>query len=583
MSNNNLTPEQRRAKAREIRDKATDLAFQRNDPAQQHVGNGDENLDGKLMSFTKGLPHNYSTGLVNDPVDDFQKFVDGICSGDPEVIKLTPLGPIGGVWCSNKGSLIDKTRGWESAGAGLTFDLQGPDAQALTMPPAPELGSDELSAEMAEVYMQAILRDVPFTAFGTDPKVQQCVDVLNELNYFKQGTRFNSGSTLKVSEAFRGFTPGDLVGPYISQFLLTGNNGLPISDVASEFNASDGKINYGAITIDQRVRKATEIDYMTTWDEYFDVQNGADFRGLEQYDGNERRFITTGRDLATYVHYDALYEAYLNACLILLGMGAPFDEGVPFQGADTNDKQQGFAQFGGPHILTLVTEVATRALKAVRYQKFNIHRRLRPEALAARLHRRGAIATAFPGSDASNRLNNLFLDLEQAGILELLEPNNLLLPMAFCEGSPMHPSYGAGHATVAGACVTILKAFFNHKVYLTATPNGSRFQWSNTAPDKTYAFIPTANGQSLGTAHFSSMTLEGELNKLAANISIGRDWAGVHYYSDYRDSMILGEEIAIGLLEEQALTYNPAENFSMTVPKFDGTEITISNPNPAHV
>ncbi len=33
------------------------------------------------------------------------------------------------------------------------------------------------------------------------------------------------------------------------------------------------------------------------------------------------------------------------------------------------------------------------------------------------------------------------------------------LPMAFQEGSPMHPSYGAGHATVAGACVTILKAY----------------------------------------------------------------------------------------------------------------------------
>ena len=39
---------------------------------------------------------------------------------------------------------------------------------------------------------------------------------------------------------------------------------------------------------------------------------------------------------------------------------------------------------------------------------------------------------------------------------------NWLLPMAFPEGSPMHPSYGAGHATVAGACTTILKAWFDH-------------------------------------------------------------------------------------------------------------------------
>jgi len=104
-------------------------------------------------------------------------------------------------------------------------------------------------------------------------------------------------------------------------------------------------INYGSILIDQRVRHAASQDYMTDWDEYIDVQNGADFRGLESYstNGSLRRFITTGRDLATYVHYDALYEAYLNACLLLLGHRRIFDRGVPFQGLNANDKQEGFA------------------------------------------------------------------------------------------------------------------------------------------------------------------------------------------------------------------------------------------------
>lgn len=37
-----------------------------------------------------------------------------------------------------------------------------------------------------------------------------------------------------------------------------------------------------------------------------------------------------------------------------------FDPGIPFQLDDLTDKQQGFAHFGPPHILTLVTEVATR-------------------------------------------------------------------------------------------------------------------------------------------------------------------------------------------------------------------------------
>ena len=38
--------------------------------------------------------------------------------------------------------------------------------------------------------------------------------------------------------------------------------------------------------------------------------------------------------------------------------------------------------------------------------------------------------------------------------------NTYLLPQAFPEGSPMFPAYGASHATVAGACTTILKAWF---------------------------------------------------------------------------------------------------------------------------
>ena len=154
-------------------------------------------------------------------------------------------------------------------------------------------------------------------------------------------------------------------------------------------DAADGYIAYGAIRVDQRVRHATPCDdHMTNWKEWLDVQEGANFGGLESYvckKNDAYRFITAPRDLATYVHYDALYEAYLNACLLLLGEGTPFDPDLPFQRADYIDHQQAFAHFGGPHILSLVTEVATRALKAVRYQKFNVHRRMRPEVLAARL------------------------------------------------------------------------------------------------------------------------------------------------------------------------------------------------------
>ncbi|NEP90666.1 MAG: bromoperoxidase, partial [Okeania sp. SIO2C2] len=71
-----------------------------------------------------------------------------------------------------------------------------------------------------------------------------------------------------------------------------------------------------------------------------------------------------------------------------------------------------------------------------------------------------------------------------------------------------------------------------------------------------------------------ALTLEGELNKLAANISIGRNMAGVHYFTDYYDSVRMGEKIAIGILEEQALTY-PTDPFVLSVPTFDGDVVRI--------
>ena len=583
----------RKQQSLDVRTAAAELAFNR--PHPPHISNGDEqkfrSADGKpsyLASYTKGLPHDRDTGLIADP-DDFQRFVKAIDSGEESDFEAIPLGPKslkkkGLIWRSQKAKEAKaKVRAWESQSAGNTFDLEGPDAQAATMPPAPKLGSAELTAEIAEVYAQALLRDIPFTAIvdesgkaklalHPDPikevSVKEIIAVLNKLEWFNNCSYTNfspaeqgrqrgnfSGSTV-----FRGITPGDDIGPYISQFLLAGNESIhPMA--SKERDRSEGLITYGAINIDQRVRYASpNRDYMTTWDEWLDVQEGASLTGLEDYVGTERRFITTPRDLATYVHYDALYEAYLNACLLMLAEEIPFDPGLPFGRPDSIDRQQGFAQFGPPHILSLVTEVATRALKAVRFQKFNVHRRLRPEALAARLTRADDLGV--------QELKNMCKDPALFKILEWTAtknggPGNYLLPMAFCEGSPMHPSYGAGHATVAGACVTILKAFFDHAHPLTI------------AGDAKTAFVPTEDGTRLDTVPVNNgiLTVEGELNKLASNISIGRDWAGVHYFSDYIESIRLGEKIAIGILEEQKLTYS--ENFSMTVPLFDGGTIRI--------
>ncbi|MGD8644669.1 MAG: vanadium-dependent haloperoxidase, partial [Chromatiales bacterium] len=360
-----------------------------------------------------------------------------------------------------------------------------------------------------------------------------------------------------------------------------------------------GYVQYGALRIDQRVPVAAPNDYLTDAGTWLQAQNGVDLRdNTTLFNNDPRRFITFPRDLATYVHDDALYEAYLNACLILLSMGAPFDPGfdqlsgggryflnaLDIGGTFLNNIEDhrraagGFALYGGPHILTLVTEVATRALKAVRFQKFNTHIRLRPEALAGRIQFAGAIEAAHP------QIGTPFTDLETAiqdtvtDIRNANPGNTAFLPMAFQEGSPMHPSYGAGHATVAGTCVTILKAFFDtDAVFVRRNVDGVDVDMfaRHQAGDQPVHFVPDAVGANLNDVVGGDfLTLEGELNKLAANISIGRNMAGVHYYSDYYDSLRMDEEIAIGILKEQALCY-PTDPFVMTVPTFDGDVVRI--------
>lgn len=615
----------RRQDAYAVRLEAAELARSRD--LETHKANGDEQhyAGAKyFMSFTKGLPHNPETGLLEDPRDfgEFRRaiddgFIDPFTDRVRHGAKFEVTGAGSGYQVSAVACPADNFRQWEAPTAGLVFELEGPDAQAVTMPPAPALlnssghANPELVLEMAEVYELAILRDQPFREFEsgmTNSHITGSIGRLNSLDAMgdqreQRPRKVNGDGDLDRQTVFRGSSPGVEVGPYLSQFLLLGNEGNGNSGSAAE-----GLITYGTLQVDQKVPIATPgADYMVTMPTYVAVQRGLRPAGETYVPGSAspagtprpaRRFIKTPRDLATYVHYDALYEAYLNAGLILLGMEAPFDpafDQLSGGGAGSNNgvtrrNASGFALYGGPHILTLVTEVATRALKAVRFQKFNNHLRLRPEALAARIELERLRSTGSLSTAAAQSIPAA-LTADIAGFSQALINNGTLgaissgpgagthfLPMAFPEGSPMHPAYGAGHATVAGACVTILKAFFDTSSILVKRPNHSAVFKRWEAGDRPIAYRAPVNDSAdllddsippVPSNPEQFLTLEGELNKLAANISIGRDMAGVHFFSDYYDSLRMGEEIALGILEEQALTYS-TDPFVLSVPTFDG-------------
>ena len=85
--------------------------------------------------------------------------------------------------------------------------------------------------------------------------------------------------------------------------------------------------------------------------------------------------------------------------------------------------------------------------------------------------------------------------------------------------------------------------------------------------------VASADGTALNS-YTGDLKVGNELNKLASNISLGRDASGVHWRSDGTEGMNLGEAAAIAVLQDLRGCYNEAfDGFAFT--KFDGTPIRI--------
>lgn len=146
--------------------------------------------------------------------------------------------------------------------------------------------------------------------------------------------------------------------------------------------------------------------------------------------------MINGRDIAHYVHIDVLFQAYFQAMLSLLHMGAPLKPGIPYQTSELN--QMGFGTWGGPDIAAASTIGATAALKTAWQAKWLTHRRLRPEVFAARVHNHLTSAYTYP-------IHNDVLSSSIVGLI-YAQYGSYLLPQAYAEGSPLHSAFPAGHA-----------------------------------------------------------------------------------------------------------------------------------------
>jgi hypothetical protein len=435
--------------------------------------------------------------------------------------------------------------------AALAFDLEGLDSHATKIPPAPSVTSAQTAAEQVEHYWGALLRDIPFaeytnSSYSTLP-AQAAAD-LNNMSFIQSRANNYIPYPVTPRNLFCGQgSPGDgnVQGPYVSQFMLqpTYFGAQPLNQMLQNFLPGQ--------------------DFLNDSSEFFRVQNGFPPSYSLQFDP-VNRFIRNGRALAAYTHVDALHQAYFVAALVLLGIGAPSNPGIPYNGSRT---EHGFGTLGGPDALGTVSEMATRALKAAWFHKWIVNLRQRPEEYGALVQAR--LTNVHPVPQAAGYLHPDVLN--SAGLATSYSNfGSYLMPQAFPEGAPGHPCYPAGHGTVGGACITALKFFFD----------GSRRIRPLLLAAGSDVMVSSNDGTQLVPytgADRDSLTINGELVKLAYNITFGHGiHAGIHFRSSSHFAVVLGEQVGLSVLQDRARSYN--EPFNCTITKLDGTTATISNP-----
>jgi hypothetical protein len=439
--------------------------------------------------------------------------------------------------------------------AGVAYQLENVAVTQLAAPPPPAIASADAAAETVELYWASLVRDVPFINYGSDTNIAAAISDLNARFKFYAGLpQFEivppgrtprpeprgfptqpltplgqtpgPGNNITLKTLFRGFTKDDQIGPFLSQFLIR-------------------DVPFGPQTFPAKIQPAAAQDYMMTPTTWLNVQKGCMPGPLPLLP--TPRLISNIRDLSRYIEFCFVTQPYNNALGLLLmmpdaqrtdggGYGIAFDPHNPYSHSCT---QEGFVTFGMTHVLALIQKAAFAAHTHTWHEKWFVHRRLRPEEYCGWVNFTLRNERSYPIHSVIGTSTAIPKIAAKTG-------GYYFLPQAYPEGSPIFPSYTAGHATAAGACVTILKAFFND---LAPLPNPKQ-------PNATGTMLVDYTDPSDAT----KLSVGGELNKLAANIGFGRDLAGVHWRSDNAASILRGEDVAISLLEDWGFTYN--ENFA---------------------
>jgi hypothetical protein len=426
------------------------------------------------------------------------------------------------------------------------------------------LSSAYSAAEMVEVYAMALLRGLRFDKYNTaaTSDIQIAIDALNEFGEeFRGPKERQTDGSYKVTRKtlFRGNSPESLRGDYLSKFfhplkrppLFASGCAPGTADLSNAQIFFDDFAQF--YTVPQPNPKRA---FGVTFDDYVDIQNGKLPLPDRYYPGDfdpTPNIIINGLTLGSAVHTDGLYQEYAWAADILTAGDYPrspvsvYTKLPPGGGVYAINEGDG-PTLGPPDAAGLVGAVAIEAARLAWSVKYLVARRARPEVFAALIHKRVAVngpANVYGDIDPRLLTNAKVLLLlerikvQNAGIIRhppsAGNADTYLLSQLFPEASPAHPAWTSGHATIAGACVTVIKAIFD-----------------DTAPLRQQKPVtpPPPFMDEKGT-----VTVGGELDKLASNVALGRNFAGVHFRSDGEHGILLGEELAIRFLQDHLRTY----------------------------
>jgi hypothetical protein len=526
--------------SRKSQDKPTDICFrlrvlnatyQRNNMAL--IQTNDDNTYGV---FSKTFEHDINGLLTNNGQQNYDKLLKALSSGSQNDFNNIVL--------SNR-KLVDPQ-------ASLFIPLIGVDTSVIPSFTPPKLDSTEHMIEMFELYAMELSRDIPFTNYSTDSTISSIINKLNNpdiLNHYN-GPLISGQITYNTIFKGKNFT-----GPYISQFLyypipIPGMDSLEQKYLSPKIRANGG------------------IDFGVDINDAVSIRNGNIIANNNSRFESDKRYIYNGRVLAEVVHNDDLYQFYYNTVSILKYLGCPRNAAW-----NISNNQLSFPTFGGDaDILANLGEVSGLALKHAWYHKWQIHRRLRPEETGILIDRQfNNIVDIF---DSNLLANDIFNDISTLHQNIYNKSNSYVLSSCYPEGCPAHPAYPAGHATIAGAAITLIKCYYN-----------CGGKWIDLPKLENYGLnrlYKTAEANEDGTElvevpNNPNMTINEELNKLAYNIALGRDWANVHYRSDGDMGLLLGEEVAINYMRDVLTQYNQTHtsDVEIEIERINGTKYII--------